>query len=312
MHSYFNEDTPIMFRSIFAILSLALILGGCAKQPGKLGSAERPLTMAFVASVESQKLLVSGDKLAELLSKETGFKFKTAVLTSYAAAIEAMGAGKADIVWFPPFSYVLAHDKVGARVLLMTVRNGSKSYHGYIVVRKDSGIKTLADLKGKRFAFVDPLSTSGAVYPKLLLKENGYDPETFFSKAVYAGGHDKAVIAVYNKQVDGCAIYGKGDTDARDQVMSTIKDIKEKTVVIAKTEPIPNDTVAASKDLPTDIAERIKSGLLAVAKSDEGRRTALELYGIDGLVPAQDSDFDPIRRAVKLLGIDLEEAAKRD
>ncbi len=300
-----------MIQRIFLVVSASImLLSGCAKAPAKLGSAENPIKMAFVASVESQKILITGDKLAELLEKQTGLKFKTSVLTSYAAAIEAMGAGKADIVWFPPFSYVLAHEKVGAKLLLMTVRNGSKSYHGYIVVRKDSGIKSLADLKGKRFAFVDPLSTSGAVYPKLLLKENGFDPETFFSKAVYAGGHDKAVIAVYNKQVDGCAIYGNGDTDARDQVAGTIKDIKEKTVVIAKTEPIPNDTVAVSKDFPPDLAEKVKNGLLAVAKSDEGRRTALELYGIDGLVPAQDSDFDPIRRAVKLLGIDLEAAVK--
>ena len=291
------------------LLSLAL-LSGCARKEADLGTKQRPIVMAFVASVESQELMVNGDQISRMLEKRTGYTFKTAVLTSYAAAIEAMGAGKAQVIWYPPFSYVLAHSKVGAKVILMTVRSGSQWYRGYLIVRKDSGINKLEDLKGKRFAYVDPLSTSGCIYPKLLLKEKGYDPETFFSRAIYAGGHDKAVIAVYNKQVDGAAIYGNGDVDARDRVIGTIKDVKEKTKVIAQTEPIPNDTVAVSKDLPPEMVKRIRDSLLAIAKSDEGRSTVLALYGVDGLVPAKDSDFDPIRRAVRLINVNLEEAAK--
>lgn len=297
-------------RCVAAFLLSLAILPGCAKQEAQIGSKERPIVMAFVASVESRDLVVSGDELAGLLEKRTGYSFKTAVLTSYAAAIEAMGAGKADIVWYPPFSYVLAHEKVGARVILMTIRGGSRWYRGRIIVRKDSGINKLEDLKGKRFAFVDPLSTSGSVYPKLLLKEKGYDPETFFSRAIYAGGHDKAVIAVYNRQVDGAAIYGNGDTDARDRVIGTIKDVKEKTKVIALTEPIPNDTVAVSKDLPPEVVAKVRDALVAISRSEAGRRAVLALYGVDGLVPAKDSDFDPIRRAVRLLNVNLEEASK--
>jgi len=299
-----------MCRYFLLSLFILAIVSGCAKREAQLGSARRPIIMAFVASVESQDLIVSGDELARMLEKRTGYTYKTAVLTSYAAAIEAMGAGKADIVWYPPFSYVLAHEKVGAKVILMTVRSGSRWYHGYIIVRKDSGINRLEDLKGKRFAYVDPLSTSGAVYPKLLIKEKGFDPESFFSRAIYSGGHDKSVIAVYNKQVDGCAVYGNGDVDARDRVIGTIPDIKEKTKIIAKTDVIPNDTVAVSKDLPPDIVKRVRDALLAISNSDEGRRAVLALYGVDGLVTAKDSDFDPIRRAVRLTSVDLEEAAK--
>jgi len=296
----------------FAALCLLALaaLSGCAGKEAFLGSKERPIVMAFVASVESQNLLITGDEIARMLEKRTGYKFKSSVLTSYAAAIEAMGAGKADIVWYPPFSYVLAHEKVGARVILMTVRSGSKWYHGYIIARKDSGINNIADLKGKRFAYVDPLSTSGCVYPKLLLREKGYDPETFFSRAIYAGGHDKAVFAVYNRQVDGAAVYGNGDVDARDRVIGTIKDVKEKTKVIAQTAPIPNDTVAVSKDTPPEVVRKVRDALIEISASDSGRRAVLALYGVDGLVPAKDSDFDPIRRAVRLMNVNLEEASK--
>ena len=300
-----------MCRRVALCVVALVVLSGCAKKEARIGSERRPIVMAFVASVESQDLLVSGDELARMLEKRTGYKFKTAVLTSYAAAIEAMGAGKADVVWYPPFCYVLAHEKVGARVILMTIRGGSKWYHGYIIVRKDSGINKLADLKGKRFAYVDPLSTSGSIYPKLLLKEKGYDPEAFFSRAIYAGGHDRAVIAVYNGQVDGAAIFGNGDVDARDMVnKGDFKDVKEKTKIIAQTAAIPNDTVAVSKDLPTEAVKSIRDSLLEISKSDAGRRAVLAIYGVDGLVPAKDSNFDPIRRAVRLMGVNLEEAAK--
>ena len=106
--------------------------------------------------------------MAELLNKETGLHFKTSVATSYAAVIEAMGAGKVDIGWLATFSYVLAKDKYDVELLLIVQRFGSPFYRGQIMVRSDSGINSLKDLKGKSFAFVDPASTSGHLYPKTL------------------------------------------------------------------------------------------------------------------------------------------------
>jgi phosphonate transport system substrate-binding protein len=305
-----------MVRTIIALslltAMLVVVLVGCSnsRATAPLGSAENPLKMAMVPSLQATKLLASGEKLAGLLQKETGYHYKVSVPTSYAAVIEALGAGKLDIAWLAPLSYVLAHDKYGARVLLVTIRSGKKDYQGFIIARTDTGINKLEDLKGKRFVFCDPLSTSGTIYPKLLLMEKGYDPEKFFSETVNSSGHDQTVIAVYNRKADGGSIYGGDVSDAREKVVQMIPDVMKKTKVIAKTDPIPNDTVSVRKDLPEEIARRFQEGLIRVANSDEGRRTVMDLYGIDGLAPAKDSDYDSVRRAAKLLGIDIESQLK--
>lgn len=283
---------------------------GKPKPEPKFGTAENPIRMAMVPSLDTKQLVISGEKLAALLEKETGLKYEISVPTSYAAVIAAMGAGTIDVGWLSPLPYVIAHDQYGVEPVLMTVRNNSTKYWSFIIARKDSHIKTLADLKGKRFAYGDPVSTSGCLYARDLLRSNGYDPEKFFSNVMYAMAHDKVVVAVYNKQVDAGAIYGGVASDAREKVVGTIKDVMDKTCVIAKSAEIPNDTVSVRKGLPADVVNKVKDGLIAVSKSDEGRMAVMSLYGIDGFVPTKDADFDSVRKVAKAENIKLEQIDK--
>ena len=209
----------ISFATI--IMILAVILTGCgtndktssAGSAAKLGSAENPIKVALVPSLDTKKLMASGEKLSQLLKKETGLKYKISVPTSYTTVITAMGANNVDVGFLSPLPYVLAHDQYGVKVVLVTVRDNSIKYHAAIITRTDSGINKLIDLKGKRFAYGDPVSTSGCIYPKHLIRTNGYDPEKFFSNVIFAGAHDKVVMAVYNKQADAGAIYAGATTD---------------------------------------------------------------------------------------------------
>lgn len=290
---------------------LALVAAGCGKQSGEIGTASNPIKMAMVPSLDTQKLVVSGKKLAELLEKQTGLKYDISVPTSYTAVITGMGSGNVDVGWLSPIPYVIAHDQYGVEVALTTVRNKSTKYWSFIIARSDSGINKLADLKGKRFAYGDPVSTSGAIYPKHLIRGSGYDPVDFFSNVIYAGAHDRVVMAVYNKQVDGGAIYGGVGTDAREKVVNALPDVMTKTRVIAKSIEIPNDTVSVRKGLPPAIVKKITDGLVKVAASEEGRITIMSLYGIDGFVPAKDSDYDSVRRVAKAENIKLEQMEKQ-
>lgn len=196
-------------------------------------------------------------------------------------------------------------------VVLVTVRNKSAKYWSYIISRTDTGINKLADLKGKRFAYGDPVSTSGAIYPKHLIRSSGFDPETYFSNVIFAGAHDRVIMAVYNKQVDGGAIYGGVGTDAREKVVNSLPDVMEKTHVIAKSIEIPNDTVSVRKGLPPDIVKKITDGLIKVAASDEGRITIMSLYGIDGFEHTKDSDYDSVREVAKSENVQLEQIDKK-
>lgn len=304
------------------ILFVAIgIISGCGKSGNStnlsntesaatIGTESNPIKMAMVPSLDTKKLIISGEKLAQLLKKETGLTFKVSVPTSYTAVIAGMGAGKIDVGWLSPLPYVLAHDQYGVNVILTTVRDNSTKYWSFIIARKDTGINGLADLNGKRFAYGDPVSTSGCLYAKYLLRSKGYDTEKFFSNVIYAGSHDRVVMAVYNKQVDAGAIYGGVVSDAREKVVEALPDVLSKTKVIAKSIEIPNDTVSVRKSLPKDIVRKIQNGLMKIAKSDEGKLAVMKLYGIDGFVLAKDSDYDSVRKIARTENIQLKQVDK--
>ncbi|MDH7602301.1 MAG: PhnD/SsuA/transferrin family substrate-binding protein, partial [Armatimonadota bacterium] len=125
-----------MCRKLIVLLIAAVLLfsSGCSKQGAKharqapLGSPENPIKMALVPSLDTRKLIASGEKLAELLKKYTGLTFEVTVPTSYAAVVSAMGAGKVDVGWLSPLPYVIAHDQYGVRVVLRTIRDNSDRY----------------------------------------------------------------------------------------------------------------------------------------------------------------------------------------
>jgi phosphonate transport system substrate-binding protein len=283
------------------LLQIVLLLWfPLASEAQTLGSAENPLRMMFVPSGDAQVILKGGQEIGQLLQNVTGLHFKTSVATSYAAVIEAMGAGKVDIGWLATFSYVLAHDKYGVELLLVVQRFGSPFYRGQIMVRTDSGIQDLAGLKGKRFAFVDPASTSGHLYPKTLLLSQGFDPEKFFKKNVFVGSHNAVVLSIYKGEVDGGAAYD----GSRSAVAKTFPDVFDKVKVIAYTKEIPNDTVSVRKELAEDLKIKIREGLKNISHSPKGSKILKKLYGISGFTDL-DGLFDPVREAGRLLNLNL-------
>jgi phosphonate transport system substrate-binding protein len=295
--------------------------GGAATPAGpKLGSAERPILLAITPSAEVQRLTATGNVIAAALGKSTGLAWKVSVPTSYAAQIDAICAGQADVGFIAPLQMTLALDKGCATPIAAALRKDADgklttTYESQILVRKDSGIKTLADLKGKKFAFTDAISASGYLFPALLVKQKTtQDPKTFFGSTIFAGGHPQAALAVYNKQVDGASMFIDArvkDLQTKELAAGMPADILTTTDVIDKAGPIPNDAIAFRKDLPADIAAQIKKALLDYGATDDGKKNYKDLFGWDGLQEVGASFYDPIRDAAKLAGIDVAaEAAK--
>jgi len=295
-----------------AVLLLALVATTSAP-------AQTKLVMAFVPSGESQTILQTGNQVAHLLEVATGYRFESFVATSYAGVIEAMGAGRADIGWLNSFSYVIAHQKYGVEVRLVTVRFGLPYYRAEIIAQSASGINSLADLKGKRFAFVDPASTSGYLFPLAGLKKAGYDPAKFFGQTVFAGSHNNVVLAVYQGRAEAGAVF----EDARASVQKTLPDVMQKLKVVWKSDPIPNDTVSFRKDLPADVKDRVSTALLRFSQDPVGLEALKSLYEIEALADYQllvtkykvtasslDAFYDPVRDVARYAGINLEDLIK--
>ncbi len=291
---------------LLVLLSLSVMaLAGCGGE-ADLGTAENPIIMSFVPSGDTQQIIASGNELAQLLTDSTGLAVTANVGTDFAAVREAMGAGQAHIGWLNTFNYVLAHEKYGVDVGLVTQRFGATTYTGQIVVRADSGIASLADLKGKVMCWVDPNSTSGYIIPRILLAANGVNPDTDFSQTIEAGSHNNVITQVYNGDCDAGATF----VDARSSVEADLPDVKEVVSVLAETTDIPNDSVSFIQDFPADAREQIVNALLEIAGTDAGKEVLNNLYSIEALQAADDSFYDLFRADLSKAGIDIEDLAQ--
>jgi phosphonate transport system substrate-binding protein len=291
---------------------LASLAAGCGEKPAgeesagggqKSGKASKELVLGFVPSQESDKIADTAKPMAEFLSKELGVPVRPFVSTNYVGLIEAMGSGKVDIGSLPPLAYVLAHDQKAAEILLKTERRGRVAYHAMFVARADSGIKTVEQARGKRMAWVEPASTSGYLFPAAYLKARGYDPDKFFKQTTFAGGHDKALIAVYNGDVDVAAVYD----DAREVVAKSpaYKDIMTKVVKIGRTDAIPNDTISVRTGLDPALKEKIRAAFHKFASTPEGSKTLMDVYRIERFRDATDAEYEPVRRVARAMDVPL-------
>lgn len=288
-----------MRPAVFVGILLAIlwpVLAACDKR----AAAPKELTMAFVPSVESQKIVDAGGPLAKMLGDEIGMRVDLKVLPDYTVVVEGAGAGKIDVAWMPPLAYVLGKQKYpGLKGILMVTRfGGRKSYRGQILVRKGVA-KTLAELKGRRFAYADTASTSGFLFPKLLLMKSGVDPERDFKNVMVAGGHDKVIYAILQGSVDAGATFD----DARRLAVKRLPDVYAKTEVIAYTDWIPNDNVSVRPGLDSALRDKIQSALLKMAATREGKKYLNDLYEIDGLTEFDEAAYDPVREAAEKLHI---------
>lgn len=298
-----NARKLLLLVSMVAVLVFAL--AACGGAP-KLGTAENPIIMSFVPSGDTQDIIASGDTLAQMVSERTGLVVKANVGTDFSSVREAMCAGKAQIGWLNTFNYVLANEQCGVDAALATSRFGSSTYAGQIIVRADSGISTIADLKGKVMCWVDPASTSGYIIPRIMLAAEGINPDTDFSQTVEAGSHNNVVTQVYNGDCDAGATF----SDARTGIEKEFPDVLEKVVVLATTSDIPNDSVSFIKDFPAEMRTKIVAALLDISASPEGQEALNTLYNIESLVESSDSFYDVFRADLSRAGIDIESLAK--
>ena len=293
-----------------AWLCLILFMSACG---GKSDREAAVLRVGFVPSENVQQVSQNAQPIVEILQKQLGMEVQPFVATDYTGVVEALRVDKLDIAFLTPASYVFAKNEANVRVILKSERRGSPYYYAAIITRADSGIRTLADLRGKTFAFGDPLSTSGNVFPRKMLKESGIDPVRDFQKILYSGGHDATVLAVLNRKVDAGATFANFP-DSKDAAwMQYLKDPEEQENIraIAYSEPIPADNLVVNAKLDPEIARRIEGIFLELSRDPKGKEMLRDLYQIDGFVPATDKDYDSIREAFAIAGIEIREALQK-
>jgi phosphonate transport system substrate-binding protein len=290
------------YTRIYLLMGIFLF-ANCTREEAPLGSPENPVKLFFVPSIDSKIIEERSASVKEYLEANTPYKYKISVPNSYIAVVEAFGTRRADVSTLNTFGYVLAHEKYGAEVLLTSVRYDSPTYRAQILARADGPVKKLSDINGRKFAYVDPASTSGYLLPKKLFKDKNIKPK----ETVFAQRHDNVIIMIQNRQVDAGATYytppAKGEIqDARRLVLKQIPDVEKKIKIIELTGEIPNDPIVVRKDLPPEMKEKIAEAFIKFVATSGGKETLNEIFAITALKRATDKDYDGVRQMMKELG----------
>ena len=281
-------------------LVVPLALGVLAVVPAAT-AADKPLHLVLTPSQKPTDLLAAGEEFAQALGKLVGVPVRVTVASDYAAVIEALRNRTADLAFVHPVGYVLANREAKATIVARNLWHGKSSFTSRIFVRADSGLRKLEDLRGKTIAFVDPASSSGYIYPMVLLIQRGLvqnrDPKTFFREVVFSGAHDASMRALLNGHVDAIASFDL----AREQYLADPVE-RERVTWVAETEHIPEAGIAARAGLDPAMFARIRAALLQI-QGPAYAPLLKRLYEIDGFAPAEDREYDPVRAAMDLLGV---------
>lgn len=271
---------------------LALTVAGTALAPARDSRASAAeLRLAFIPQENPDKLVRDVKPFTVALGRHLGMKVVASVVLDYAAVVEGLRAGRADIAFVGPLQYVLTHQQSGAVAILGEKYNGKPTYHAKIFVRKDSGIRSPAELRGKRIAFVDPVSSSGYMYPLTIFRQGdlippGQKPEGFFRRIYFAGGDEQAIRAVHNGFADAAGV-------SEYAILLLRPEEREKVVAIARSQPIPSHCVVARRGLDPVVVEKLKGYLLSL-KSGPDKKYLRALNNVDGYVRVTHETYAPV------------------
>ena len=293
-------SSPQAPRVVFQ-MAILLICSFLVFAAAPLYAVDRELRVAFIPLENPEKLISNVRPAMNFLEKEMGRKVRYFITLNYSAAVEAMISKKADVSFMSPLPYVLANKYSGVEAVLGEIYDGKPYYYSRIFVRKESGIKKLSDLKGKTIAYVDPISSSGFMYPHDIFIRAGLvnggleKPEGgFFRRVYFAGGDQQAINSMVGGFVDAAGVsqYALNllRPEQRDQV-----------VAIEQSTRIPSHNVVVRKGLAPEIRRKFIAAMMKMNRP-EYRSLIRALYGTNGYVRVDHSRYQPVADMARRYG----------
>ena len=255
------------------------------------------LRFGLVPHLSPESIKASRMPLAAHLSSQLHVPVELVVGDTYDDVGDKLARGEVDFAEFSPFAFVRARGKSKLQPLVSAISSGSNSSGGYIVVREDSPRRSLEDLKGASFAFVDPASASGFLYPMKLFHDRGIDPATFFASTVFLGNHEAVLQAVFHGEVEAGATW-QGALTSLKQTQG-IEPISFR--VIGKTGRTPQDVYCAREGLDPVITEAISSLMLRLSMHQRTDRQILLPMNANGFVKADLPAYDAVAQVAASL-----------
>ena len=263
---------------------------------------EKTLVIGLIPEQNIFRQMERYEPLAKYLQSRTGYKINLVVLPRYGNIIDNFVSNGMDGAFFGSFTYTLAHARLGVEVIARPENlEGISTYHGMIFVRKDSGIRTADDMKGKRFAFVDKATTAGYLLPLEYFHENGISQfKSFFRETYFAGTHEDAIYDVLNKKAD----VGAAKNTIFDRLLKGDDKLARDLLILQRSPEVPENSLALRKDIGGEIRDRLKEALLNMHYDEKGK-AVLKEFGARRFIPTTEEDFEPVLRYAKEIHLNL-------
>ncbi|MCZ7399735.1 MAG: phosphate/phosphite/phosphonate ABC transporter substrate-binding protein [Candidatus Methanoperedens sp.] len=259
-------------------------------------SDSESLRIAVSAIISPDETLVYYQDMFDYLSLKMGVPVKLVQRKTYQEVNDLVRKNSVDAAFVCSLAYIEGKDLFGMELLAVPIVRGEPRYYSYIIVPEDSNINTLEELKGKTFAYTDPLSNSGKLSPEYMIAQMGENPETFFRLTFFTYSHDKSIQAVAEKMVDGAAV----DSLVWDFKNATDPRFTSRTKIISKSPPYGIPPVVISKDIDPTLKEKLRKILLQMHEDKKGKEI-LDRIMIDRFSEANDSIYDSVREMKKVV-----------
>jgi len=268
-----------------------------AASPTVASQKDKILRVAAAPVISPRENFQYYGDLLKYLSEKTGYKVSLIQRPTYAEINNLMKAGEVDIAFVCTYSYIQGHDDFGMELLAAPEVGGAAEYRSYLIVPATSKATSLADLRGKTFAFTDILSTSGWLVAVYQLKQMGTTPETFFRSTEFTYSHDNSIRAVAEGLVDGAVV----DSLVFDTMLRQDPELGRKVKVVAKSEAFASPPVVVNPLLTPELKETLRRFFLDLPGTEQGR-VVLKKLGIDRFVPITDDKYNAVREMARKVG----------
>jgi len=283
-------------RLVLAAAALAL---GSLCSPAVLAQASNVLRVSAIPDEAPTELQRKFKPLGDYLKQETGMDVQFIPVTDYAAVVEGLATNKLDLAWLGGFTYVQAKVRTGGGAVPIVQRAEDAKFTSRFIVPIASTAQTLADLKGKTFAFGAPSSTSGSLMPRYFLQQAGIDPERDFKSVAFSGAHDATVAFV----AAGRAEAGVLNASVLDKLIESNNANAAKVRVLAVTPPYFDYNWTVRPGLDPALTKKITEAFLQLDPARPEMKEIMDLQRASKFIPTQSSNYDGIEAAAKSAGL---------
>ena len=285
-----------MFRTLHSPLLKSLLLLSLSAAPAL---AQQILKVTTIPEEAATEQIRKFGPLTKYLERTVGMKVEFTPVNDYPAAVESLVNKQVDLVWFGGFTFVQAHLRSGGKVVPIAQREEDTQFRSVFISQTDSGIKTLADLKGKQVSFGSASSTSGHLMPRSFLLEAKIDPEKDFKRVAYSGAHDATIASVVGGRVDAAAL----DITVWRKFVDEKKVDTAKVNVFFTTPPYFNYNWSVHADMPAALRERITKALLDLSMANPEGKEILTLNRATKYVPTSPENYKGLEAAGRSAGL---------